>query len=142
MPKVFDAIGGSCRQKNSCLVGRETQLREKQTHDTTQSDSSSERPVSLYTTQTTQQPPVLPPLSPMSKTQTQSSQYSQPQRPASHRTFSSQSRVSRSSSQNRTPYSPANREPFSPPPTLPELTRIETSFGDSDMGDLFAHFGR
>ncbi|THX07804.1 hypothetical protein D6D18_02138 [Aureobasidium pullulans] len=121
---------------------RPTTEHTQQTHHTTQSDSSSERPISLYTTQTTQQPPVLPPLSPMSKTQTQSSQYSQPQRPASHRTFSSQSRVSRSSSQNRTPYSPANREPFSPPPTLPELTRIETSFGDSDMGDLFAHFGR
>ncbi|CAD0101276.1 unnamed protein product [Aureobasidium mustum] len=109
------------------------------------SDSSSERSASVYTTQTTQQPPVLPPLSPMSKTETQSSLYSQPsqvQRPASHRTFSSQSRVSRSSSQHRNPYSPPTREAFSPPPTLPELTRIETSFGDSDMGELFAQFGR
>ncbi|KAG9631797.1 hypothetical protein KCU61_g4790, partial [Aureobasidium melanogenum] len=112
---------------------------------TIQSDSPSERSASVYTVQTTQQPPVLPPLSPMSKTQTESSQYSQPsqvQRPASHRTFSSQSRVSRSSSQHRTPYSPPTREAFSPPPTLPELTRIDTSFGDSDMGELFAHFGR
>ncbi|KAI5199011.1 hypothetical protein AUEXF2481DRAFT_605361 [Aureobasidium subglaciale EXF-2481] len=109
------------------------------------SNSSSERPASVYTTHTTQLPPMLPPLSPMSKTQTQSSQYSQPpqaQRPQSHRTFSSQSRVSRSSSQRRTPYSPSAREAFSPPPTLPELTRIETSFGDSDMGELFAHIGR
>ncbi|KAI5197372.1 hypothetical protein E4T39_07301 [Aureobasidium subglaciale] len=111
----------------------------------TKSYSSSERPASVYTTRTTQLPPMLPPLSPMSKTQTQSSQYSQPslaQRPQSHRTFSSQSRVSRSSSQRRTPYSPSAREAFSPPPTLPELTRIETSFGDSDMGELFAHIGR
>ena len=118
---------------------------------TVQSDSSSERPASLYTTQTTQLPPVLPPLSPMSKTQTQSSQYSEVtpatqaqnfERPASRRTFSSQSRVSRSSSQRRPGYSPSAREAFSPPPTLPELTRIETSFADSDMDDLFAQFGR
>lgn len=112
---------------------------------TMKSDSSSERPASVYTTQASQQPPVLPPLSPMSKTQTESSQYSQPsqvQRPASHRTYSSQSRVSRSSSQRRAPYSPPTREAFSPPPTLPELTRIDTSFGDADMGELFAQFGR
>jgi hypothetical protein len=118
---------------------------------TVQSDSSSERPASLYTTQTTQHPPVLPPLSPISKTQTQSSQYSQAtqithaqqfERPASHRTYSSQSRGSRSSSQRRPGYSPSAREAFSPPPTLPELTRIETSFGDSDMSDLFSQFGR
>lgn len=118
---------------------------------TVQSDSSSEKPASLYITQTAQHPPVLPPLSPMSKTQTQSSQYSQAtqatqaqkfERPVSHRTFSSQSRVSRSSSQRRPGYSPSAREAFSPPPTLPELTRIETSFGDSDMDDLFAQFGR
>jgi hypothetical protein len=118
---------------------------------TIQSDSSSERPASLYTTQTAQYPPVLPPLSPISKTQTQSSQYSQAtritqaqnfERPASHRTYSSQSRVSQSSSQRRPGYSPSARDAFSPPPTLPELTRIETSFGDSDMSDLFAQFGR
>ncbi|KAI4722783.1 hypothetical protein E4T48_00845 [Aureobasidium sp. EXF-10727] len=115
---------------------------------TIESDSSSDKPASLYTTQTTQHPPVLPPLSPVSKTQTQSSQYSQPshlqrpERPASHRTFSSQSRISRSSSQHRTPYSPPAREAFSPPPTLPELTRIDTTFGDQDMGELFAQFGR
>ncbi|CAD0095826.1 unnamed protein product [Aureobasidium vineae] len=113
-----------------------------------ESDFSSDKAASVYTTQTTQYPPVLPPLSPMSKTQTQSSQYSQPsqtqrpERPASHRTFSSQSRISRSSSQHRTPYSPSAREAFSPPPTLPELTRIDTTFGDQDMGELFAQFGR
>jgi hypothetical protein len=115
---------------------------------TVQSHSSSERSASVYTTQTTQLPPVLPPLAPMSRAQTQSSQYSEVteaqkfERPASHRTYSSQSRVSRSSSQRRPGYSPSAREAFSPPPTLPELTRIETSFGDSDMSDLFAQFGR
>ncbi|KAI4745942.1 hypothetical protein E4T50_03707 [Aureobasidium sp. EXF-12298] len=115
---------------------------------TVQSHSSSERSASVYTTQTTQLPPVLPPLAPMSRAQTQSSQYSEVteaqkyERPASHRTYSSQSRVSRSSSRQRPAYSPSAREAFSPPPTLPELTRIETSFGDSDMSDLFAQFGR
>jgi hypothetical protein len=92
----------------------------------------------MHSTSTRNTPASL--LAPMSKTQTRSSQSSQAhQRPASSRTGSTQSRAS---SQNQYTYSPKAREAFSPPPTLPELTRIETSFGDSDMGELFAHFER
>lgn len=113
---------------------------EEQRPVTQSTNTASERPISRQNTQ----PPVLSPVSPMSKMRTRSSQQSQQQqqqqRPPSSRTFSSQSRAS--SRSRHQPYSPPTRETFSPPPTLPELGRIDTSFGDAEMRDLFAHIGR